>query len=51
MMHDKIKLGKGELEHIDDVEMAFSTRDARDYFLDAVKEVKPEVLDDLASLD
>ncbi len=48
MMHDKIKLGKGELEHIDDVEMAYSIRDARDYFLDAVKDVKPKVLDDLA---
>lgn len=48
MMHDKIKLGKGELEHINDVEMPYSVRDARDYFLDAVKEVKPEVLDNLA---
>jgi len=45
----KIKLGKGEFEHISDVEMPYSIRDARDYFLDAVKEVKPEVLDDLAN--
>ncbi len=44
----KIKLGKGELEHTDDVEIPYSVRDARDYFLDAVKEVKPEVLEDLA---
>jgi hypothetical protein len=48
MLQRKIKLGKGELEHINDVEMPYSVRDARDYFLDAVKEVKPEVLDDLA---
>ena len=45
----KIKLGKGEFEHISDVEMPYSVRDARDYFLDAVKEVRPEVLEDLAN--
>jgi len=48
MMHDKIKLGKGELEHIHENGLSLSVSDARDYFLDAVKEVKPEVLDDLA---
>lgn len=49
MRFNKIRLGKGEFEHIDDVEMPYSTRDARDYFLDAIKEVKPEILDDLAN--
>lgn len=44
----KIKLGKGEFEHIRENGVSLSVRDARDYFLDAVKEVKPEVLDDLA---
>lgn len=48
MMHDKIKLEEGELEHIHENGLSLSIRDARDYFLDAVKEVKPEVLDDLA---
>ncbi|MDQ3635428.1 MAG: hypothetical protein M3405_13100 [Acidobacteriota bacterium] len=48
MQQRKIKLGKGEFEHIDDVEMPYSVRHARDYFFDAIKEVKPEILDDLA---
>ncbi len=49
MRQRKIKLGKGELEFIHEDGLSLSIKDARDYFLDAVKEVKPEVLDDLAN--
>ena len=45
----KIKLGKGEFEHKRKDGLTLSITDARDYFLDAVKEVAPEVLDDLAN--
>jgi hypothetical protein len=45
----KIRLGEGELEHIRRDGLSASIKDARDYFLDAVKEVAPEVLDDLAN--
>ncbi len=48
MRQRKIKLGKGEFEHIRSNGLTASVKDARDYFLDAVKEVAPEVLDDLA---
>ncbi len=49
MQQRKIKLGKGELEHVRKDGLSLSIKDARDYFLDAVREVAPEVLEDLAN--
>jgi hypothetical protein len=43
-----LKLGKGELKQISEVGSTLSMHEARDYFLIAVKEVAPAVLDDLA---
>jgi len=44
-----MKLGKGEFEHVDEDGSTLSLNDARDYFLIAVNEVAPEVLDALAN--
>lgn len=43
-----MKLGKGELVQIFEDGSSLSLNDARDYFFLAVKEVAPDVLDDLA---